>query len=316
MNGPRMQVEYLSNARGIEPEWWDLWQRDPAATPFQSPAWLVPWRRHFRDGESVILSMREEGRLLALLPLFAREGRFLPWGAGPTDRLDGVFDPRLEPDSLSDALGRLSLPVKLFQLRSDSPLAHAHAPEGWRAETSPAESCAVLSLPARPSKKMAQNLRYCRRRAERAGISGPERSGAAEIEALADLHTRRWRLRGEAGIFADARMLGWLREAFPALEAANLLRLHTMRAGGETVAALCVLTARERSYYYIGGFAPEYARLGLGTVLVGHAIEEAGREGHESFDFLRGREAYKYRWGAADQPTRARRLAPPLRRSA
>jgi len=24
-------------------EWWDLWHRSPAATPFQSPAWLLAW---------------------------------------------------------------------------------------------------------------------------------------------------------------------------------------------------------------------------------------------------------------------------------
>ncbi len=30
----------------LEPEWRELWERDPAATPFQSPAWLVPWVRY------------------------------------------------------------------------------------------------------------------------------------------------------------------------------------------------------------------------------------------------------------------------------
>jgi CelD/BcsL family acetyltransferase involved in cellulose biosynthesis len=43
-------------------------------------------------------------------------------------------------------------------------------------------------------------------------------------------------------------------------------------------------------------------------VLVGCAIEAAAEEGAREFDFLRGREAYKYRWGARDRPTFGRRL--------
>jgi CelD/BcsL family acetyltransferase involved in cellulose biosynthesis len=35
---------------------------------------------------------------------------------------------------------------------------------------------------------------------------------------------------------------------------------------------------------------------------LGHAIEAAKAEGAASFDFLRGREPYKYAWGARDQP--------------
>jgi CelD/BcsL family acetyltransferase involved in cellulose biosynthesis len=36
-------------------------------------------------------------------------------------------------------------------------------------------------------------------------------------------------------------------------------------------------------------------------ILIGHAIEEAAREGARDFDFLRGQEAYKYEWGAQDR---------------
>jgi CelD/BcsL family acetyltransferase involved in cellulose biosynthesis len=128
---------------------------------------------------------------------------------------------------------------------------------------------------------------------------------------LADLHSRRWNGRNEPGIFADPRMADWLREACLALEEAGLLRLYLMKSSAGPAAALCVFGAKGRSFYYIGGFDPDRAALGLGTLLVGHAIGEAEREGHRSFDFLRGSEPYKYRWGAVDQPSGARYLSPP-----
>lgn len=43
-------------------------------------------------------------------------------------------------------------------------------------------------------------------------------------------------------------------------------------------------------------------------MLVGHAVEAAIAEGMASADFLRGRETYKYLWGAEDTPTLRRRL--------
>ena len=305
-----MQFEILSDAAALEEEWWDLWRRDQAATPFQSPAWLLPWRRHFPDGESAVLAWRQGGRLAGLLPLFAHEGRYLPWGAGTSDRLGGLFDPLIEASEIRRAIADLPLPLDLFQLPADSPLLDMPAPREWRDQRGPAESCAVLALPARPGKKMAQNLRYYRRRAERAGADEPQCVDDPDVDGLAALHTRRWRLAGEPGIFADRRMLAWLRQALPALQRRGLLRFYTIAIGSRIVAALCVLAAKRRAYYYIGGFDPEYASLGLGTILVGHAIGEAEKESDLSFDFLRGGESYKYRWGALDEPTYARRLSP------
>src|SRR5205807_436927 len=55
-------------------------------------------------------------------------------------------------------------------------------------------------------------------------------------------------------------------------------------------------------YYYLGGFDPELARRSVGTLLTARAIETAVADGCREFDFLRGREPYKYRWGCIDRP--------------
>jgi CelD/BcsL family acetyltransferase involved in cellulose biosynthesis len=44
------------------------------------------------------------------------------------------------------------------------------------------------------------------------------------------------------------------------------------------------------------------ARLSLGTVLTAHAMRHSiENDGGREFDFLRGNEGYKYRWGALDR---------------
>jgi CelD/BcsL family acetyltransferase involved in cellulose biosynthesis len=45
-------------------------------------------------------------------------------------------------------------------------------------------------------------------------------------------------------------------------------------------------------------------------LIVAHAIEQAIREGAGEMDFLRGREPYKYRWGAVDRSSYGRTLRP------
>ncbi|WP_309085179.1 GNAT family N-acetyltransferase [Chelativorans sp.] len=311
-----MQIEILNEAESLEEEWWALWRRDPCATPFQSPAWLLPWRRHFNDGESVVLALRQDGQLVGLIPLMRLDGRLLLWGAGTSDWLGGLFDPDIEPDAIASALLQIEEPVDLFQLPENSPLLRSPAPEGWDDRRGLSESCAILSLPAQLSPNMRQNLRYYSRRAARSGVSEPAELGSDYVKCLADLHTRRWQNRQEPGVFADPRLLAWQQEAAVLLEQAGLLRLYSLRRAGHIVAAICVLWGKERAFYYIGGFDPEHANLGLGTVLVGHAIAEAEHGNLTNFDFLRGREEYKYRWGAADSPTHARYLAPGAQRAA
>ena len=306
-----MSAEIVSASRLPESEWWELWHSDPAATPFQSPAWLLPWRTQFRDGESLILALRQDGRLVALLPLFRHHDRLLLWGSGTSDWLDGLFAPGLDPADLLEALPALAEPVDLFQLRADSPLLSVPLPPGWTERRAASASCVVLALPPGPGRHMVQNLRYYSRRARNAGVGEPELADAEAFDELVQLHTRRRQRCGQAGVLADARVLAWHRAALPLLQAAGLLRLYVLRLRGTIVSALYVLASKHRAFYYIGGFDPQFHELGLGTVLIGHAIGEAEREGDISFDFLRGEEPYKYRWGATNRPSFARYLAPP-----
>jgi CelD/BcsL family acetyltransferase involved in cellulose biosynthesis len=59
-------LEKLDAVEAIEPAWCDLWEQDPAATPFQSPDWLVPWMRHLWGGGRLrVLAIRDGNRLPA-----------------------------------------------------------------------------------------------------------------------------------------------------------------------------------------------------------------------------------------------------------
>jgi CelD/BcsL family acetyltransferase involved in cellulose biosynthesis len=81
------------------------------------------------------------------------------------------------------------------------------------------------------------------------------------------------------------------------------LRLYVLRVAGRAIAAHYGFSHRRRAYYYLGGFDPEFKAASPGTLLIGHAVERALLDGAQEFDFLRGRESYKYLWGAAERAT-------------
>src|SRR5215207_3689869 len=87
----------------VEPEWWALWRRAPYATPFQSPAWLIPWWRHFHPGELFVVAVRRGGRLVGLAPFYIEDGvlgrRLLPVGISLSDYLDVLLDPEHQEES-------------------------------------------------------------------------------------------------------------------------------------------------------------------------------------------------------------------------
>ncbi|TIV26500.1 MAG: GNAT family N-acetyltransferase, partial [Mesorhizobium sp.] len=93
------------------------------------------------------------------------------------------------------------------------------------------------------------------------------------------------------------------RRALPRLADNGLARCLTIEIGDAVVGAYYGFHHRDRAYAYLGGFDPAYAEESPGAILIGHAIAEAANEGAREFDFLRGREGYKYGWGANDRWT-------------
>jgi len=107
-------------------------------------------------------------------------------------------------------------------------------------------------------------------------------------------------------VLADPRVRRFHGDAILGLLQAGLARLYALEIGGSTAGVYYGFVHAGRAFAYLHGFDPTYEYESPGTILVGHAIEEAVREGAREFHFLRGRESYKYRWGARDRWNRRR----------
>lgn len=295
------------------PAWEALWRRTPQAWPFTSPAWLRPWWDLFGTGRPVVAMVEGASGLLGVLPLYRFESKLLPIGVGIIDYFDVLLAPDA-PEDVADRLLALALGATgcercdLPDLPEGARLAGATAPSGWRAERWAGPVCPVLRLTPEPAipKGMRRDIRQARHRAERAGGWSVQRATGETVGELLDhliaLHGARWQGRGEPGVLADPRVLAFHRAAAPALLEAGVLRLEALSLRGRIVAVVHALLASDRICFYLGGFDPNAAFESPGTILIGHMIEEAAREGRQEAHFLRGGEAYKYAWGAIDRP--------------
>lgn len=326
-----LRVEEVSTLSGLErlrAEWASLWQRAASATPFQSPEWLTAWASELcGDAQLWVLAMRSGDRLVGLAPFVLHRPpgedrrQVLLLGTGVSDYLDTLAEPGLEGTVGAMVYNHLDERGDLWdhgdfqQLRPESPLLAVDFGPTRAAPTEPQEPCPALHAgpdgwPVPPN--FARKLAYERRRLERETrlrfVTADERDFDRSFDALLRLHGARWHRRGQSGVLSDAAVARFHTHAARGLLARGVLRLHLAYDGPRPIAALYGFLHRRRAYYYLGGFDPDYEKRGAGNQIVWHALLAAEAEGATTFDFLRGQEPYKYRWGAVDQPTFRRQL--------
>ncbi len=301
-----------------------LWESDPSASPFQHPAWLIPWWHHFGQPDLRLITIVESGSLVAVLPLYVYEHKasgehqLLLLGAGTSDYLDGLFSPLCTTSHLTAALMTLRDDsgwdvAHLTQLRPHSLLYQAlqqlqNGPDPPLTLTpypgDPCSRCPATPIADLP-RTLRSDVRYFRNAAIGHGkleltFAGPDDCRQA-FDLLVRFHTDRWQQAGESGVLADPAVLAWHREALPLLAGHGLLRLATLRLDGESIAVLYALIdppsrAGRTQSFYLMGFSSEQAELHPGTLLTALAIEHAAAEGVQTIDMLRGGETYKQFW--------------------
>ena len=306
----------------LAPEWWQLWQRAPAATPFQSPAWLIPWWRAFKPGALLAAAVRMGGRLTGLAPFYVEHSpdraRILALGISISDYQDVLVEEGMEEPvlaAIANAYAGAPEPWDEWEMTELAPGASALAmpvPAGCTASAGTAAVCPVLggldavdvpasALPSGTRRKLRMLGHRIRRHGNARILSAADRDLEWWLRELWRLHEARWRSVGQPGLLGDRRLEAFHRQALPELMSRKLLRLHALVLG-DTVAGIYYGFHHGRSAYaYLGGFDPSLAYYSPGTFLVGHAIRQAAAEGAHDLHFLRGGEAYKYAWGATDR---------------
>jgi len=303
-------------------EWDDLVDCSMTATPFQSLAYQRAWWSNLGPGNLHTITVRDDGGQLAAIACFyVVDGKLYFNGCTEeTDYLDLIApSERAAPtwDRVFDVLEGNDFPawqgLDLCNIPAASPsneiLQQQAEKRGYHFQSAVQEVCPVIPLPdtfdaylMELDKKQRHEIRRKRRRADAAQARlvtiGPEDDLAEAVEEFLKLlqmsmpEKAEWLNEGRRAVF---------HEVAKASMAAGTLQLMFLTHRGNRAAALYNFDYKDRIWVYNSGFdIAEFGYLSPGVVLTAGAIEQAIENGRTTFDFLRGDESYKYRFGAED----------------
>ena len=315
-------------------EWNDLLACCSAShVPFLRYEYLGAWWETLGGGEwpdgelYVIVARQEDGELVGTAPLFFTRNRqeepalLLLGSIEISDYLDLIIRTSDIPafiECLFDWLETDQAPawqaLDLYNLPEESPTLASLKAEaerrGWTYDQERLQPCPYIPLPGDwetylggIDKKQRHEVRRKMRRAEefdppvRWYIVEDGQDLEAETEAFMALMandpdkerflTSAMRLQMKGAVLA-AHKEGWLQLAF-------------LEVGGKKAAGYLNFDYAGHIWVYNSGLDFGYRELSPGWVLLGYLLQWANDNGRRSFDFMRGDEEYKYRFGAIDR---------------
>ena len=296
----------------IHEAWYRLALMTPGSSYFQTPDWVLSWWETIGGQPSGVAAMIWDGDdLCGLFPMARvrepvskrvpmRVGFLTNAGSGiGTDhggwiaRTDGARDLLAEWTRSRVPAVLRGVPMQLGETVGGRLISTTRCP---RLRIDDAEELI--------SNKLAKTLRNARRRLDREGFSfqwkDPGRVSEGDLERLYDLHRMRREEAGDEPVFANSSRQAFHERLRTIQQGENGTAMMTAALDNQICGVLYGFVWRDTFSYYQIGWDPSHRKLSLGSVLVQEAIETSKSLGLVTFDFLRGPEDYKYRFGASD----------------
>lgn len=326
-------IRTLPDMEALREEWNGLLFSSASHVPFLRNEYLCTWWSGLGGGEweagelFVITARDSSGQLVGIAPFFSarnREGSPALMFLGsieisdyldliaPPDTLDGFAEQLLV--YLENQVPPQNLVLDLYNLLESSPtlpaLEAAASRTGWQFSTQPLQQCPYIPLPgdwetylAGIDKKQRHEIRRKMRRAEEYTL--PVRCYLvedgdlldAEIEAFFELMAKD--VNKES--FLTPRMRQQMKQIIQLAFDLGWLQLAFIEVGGRKAAAYLNLDYDDQIWVYNSGYDPQFRDISPGWVLLAYMIKQANQKERRIFDFLRGNEEYKYRFGAIDR---------------
>ena len=328
-----MNIELHRNPaifESLSAEWNALLDRSVVRVPFLRAEYQRGWWAHRGGGEwpaaelLVITARDASGMLIGLAPLFAaknRDGRpalLLGGSIEISDYLDILVERAQAEPFCAALLERLTQPdvpawevLDVYNIPEASPtraaLARAATTRGWSATEQVLEPVPAIPLhddwetylAKQVEKKERQEIRRKMRRAE----SGEDVVAwqivplSADIAAETEAFMTMMALNPDKARFLTPAMRAQFQATTRAAAEGGWLHLSWLTVNGEQAAAYLSFDFGNRLYVYNSALDPRFNALSVGWVLLGYLIRWCIENKRAAFDFMRGGEDYKLRFG-------------------
>jgi CelD/BcsL family acetyltransferase involved in cellulose biosynthesis len=325
-----MQLDVYHDETGFEKlarEWNALLHLSDTDTIFLTHEWQQTWWRFFPSGrELLLISLRQDGVLVGIVPLYHQKletGQTvieLVGGKDICDYLDILALPNYRTQVYQAVLEFLTTELTDWDTLDFhcvpaaspyQPLHEAVAKQGLSVQRQVEDVCPIVSLPATwddylamLDKKQRHELRRKIRRAESEAqvqwyMTSDPASLSEDMKTFFDLH--RNSSPDKEDFMSEPAMQGFFREIARLSLIRGWLELSFLLIDGQKAATMFCFAYNNQTLVYNSGYDPQrFGHLSPGIVLLGYHIQDSIAKGRTAFDFLRGDEVYKYRFGGQD----------------
>jgi len=327
-------------------EWNALLESSASTCVFLTHEWLSTWWKHLSGGRKLsILAARDGGKLIGVIPLAIRAPQyprmmprlveFIASGVIGSDYLDAIIERSREGEVLgafAEELRRWGLMLQLSPLRHQSCVV-AGLPQflghnQWASLETRINICPFIDLTNHTWETYlatlgsSQRYNYNRRLRTlqktfdvRLDIVDSPSDAEGALNAVIELHRKRWGSVGASEAFQTPAIIAFHREFVQRAAARGWLRLLILSLDNVPVAALYGLRYGPTFYFYQSGFDPAYSKYSVGLVMMGLAIKAAIQEGVSEYDLLHGDEEYKFHWACSQRELTRLEAHPPHARA-
>lgn len=307
-----IDVEIVDSVAALAVEWEALAERLRAG-PFISPDWVAAHWSSFGNGRLMIVAVRRDRRLGAVLPLARRGNTARSVTNGQTPQF-GVLaeDDELTAHALAALATHGVSRLMLSYVDREDPLAgairrHAAAHRQLLVERVMLRSPYIElngTLADYRARRKSSFMADLRRRNRRLGEQGEVRldvcDGSRELARLLaegwELEASEWKDRLGTAVVARAETRRFYAEVARHAAAHGRLRLFFLRLDEAPIAFVFALQQGGVLYLIKGGFDPARGRMSPGQLLLERVIEQAFTTGLDRIELLGGDEAYKLAW--------------------
>lgn len=336
-------IQTIDELTSLAAEWNHLLDCCSAShVPFLRHEYQRVWWSTLGGGEweagqlHTVIARHENGELAAIAPLFSSQdlsgSRVLSLigSIEISDYLDFIVSPSLVSEfaeALLDFLVAEPSPswkfLDLVNVPEDSPsldaLLYAAHKAGWGYFIEKLQPCPYIPLPGDwetylggIDKKQRHEIRRKMRRLEASTDSVRwymvDDAGRLDDEISSFFELMSYDPQKKS--FLTDLMRQQLRSSMHAAFDAGWLQLTFMEIGGQKAAAYLNFDYAGHIWVYNSGFNPDFRDLSPGWVLLAELLKWANENRRLAFDFMRGGEDYKYRFGAVDRHVVRMRLSP------
>jgi CelD/BcsL family acetyltransferase involved in cellulose biosynthesis len=319
-------------------EWNVLLKESITDTPFLRHEYQSAWWRHlgggeWKDAKLVLVSAREDDKLIGIAPLFIAEyedqpALLLSGSIEISDYLDVIVRADDHARFVSGLLEFLDSnladtwsALDWYNLPADSPTLTALKEEaskrGWTHHEEVYHPTPRIALNssfddylAGIDKKQRHEIRRKMRRAAESDLNVRFTivDQSADIEPELDTFFDLMVHDPNKAEFLHPAMRAQMTDVLRAAHEGGYLWLGFLEINGVKTAASLNFDYENKLWGYNSGVSREHMELSPGWVLLGHTIQWCCENGRREFDFMRGDEDYKYRFGGVNKYVMRARL--------